>query len=130
MPLQRRGPPEERNRSTTIIDPTKKGYIRYLMPIEQDLIMSLSITIVHSSTLEDPLNHVTKISKIASLKVSNTDIKNSCMFRDGSIENMKFQNMILEYRRDKKLLVLPSLKFLLLQFCRNKFSNTWFSLSI
>ena len=73
------------------------------MPIEQNLIMSPSITIAYSSIPEDPINGVIKISKIEPLKVSNTDIKNSCMFRDGSTENMKFQNMVLEYCRDKKI---------------------------
>ena len=98
MPLQRCRPPGERNSAKTIQAIKKKGWYSSLKPIEQEILQSPNLELASFLIPEDSLNGVTRISNIDYSQISSVDIENSMMYRDGTMDNMQFQYMIMKFQ--------------------------------
>ena len=99
MPLQRTCAPGERNKAKQLQAITKKGWYSTLKPVEQKLLNCEHTHLASSQIPDDPLYGILRINSNVSVLSSN-DILNSTMFRDGSMDNMRFQYMILKFQRN------------------------------
>ena len=98
MPLQRRSPPGNRNLASSVYCFKGKGWYSYLTRYEQKMLNEKE-TIIASESIPDDLLHGICRSDLDNLiNSSYTDIQNSSMFRDGSINSMQFQQKIQTFR--------------------------------
>ena len=100
MPLQRRNLPGGRNKSTNTQETKKRGWFSYLKPIEQELLNSPYVQLSSSQIPEDSINGVLRLDNMDYLTLSQIHIQNSTMFRDGSMDNIRFQYKILKFQRN------------------------------
>ena len=99
MPLQRRFQPGNRNLSSSIYSFKGKGWYSYLTRKEQKLLNNPDITLAHEPIPDDMLRGVCR-SDIDNLSDSSySDIQNTSIFRDGSVNSMEFQNRIQRYQQ-------------------------------
>ena len=99
MPLQRKFPPGNRNISSSIYSSKKKGWYSNLTRFEQNLLHKVETVIASESIPDDLLNGVCR-SDIDNLSLSlYSDVQNTCMFRDGSINSIVFQSKIQKFRQ-------------------------------
>ena len=92
MPVQRCRPPGERNSAKTIHEMKKKGWYTSLKPLEQKILESPNIELSSFLIPEDTINGIFWKRNINFSKISITDIQNTTMYRDGTMDNMKFQS--------------------------------------
>ena len=98
MPLQRKNPPGNRNWSSSVYCFKNKGWFSSLSSKEQE-ILSMNNVFVSSNSIPDDLIHgVTRNDITDSPKIMYTNIQNSCMFWDDTIDSMAFQQQIVVYR--------------------------------
>ena len=98
MPVQRCRPPGERNSAKTIHEMKKKGWYTSLKPLEQKILESPNIELSSFLIPEDTINGIFWKRNINFSKISITDIQNTTMYRDGTMDNMKFQYMIMKFQ--------------------------------
>ena len=99
MPLQRKFRPGNRNLSSSIHSFKGKGWYSNLSRFEQKLLNKLETVIASESIPDDLLNGVCWSDIDNLFNLSYTDIQNTCMFRDGSINSMEFQTKIHSFRQ-------------------------------
>ena len=98
MPLQRRFPPGNRNLSSSVQSYKGKGWYSNLTRKEQKLLNNFQTVIASDPIPDDMLNGICR-SDIKNLtKSCESDIQNTSMFRDGSVNSMEFQNRIQNIR--------------------------------
>ena len=90
MPIQRCHPPGERNTAKTIHEMKKKDWYSSLKPLEQKILQSPNIELSSFLIPEDTMNGVFWKSNINFSKISMTDVQNSTMYRDGTMDNAEF----------------------------------------
>ena len=97
MPLQRKTQPGNRNLASSVYCFKAKGWYSHLSKLEQK-ILNNSKTVIANTFIPDDLVFGVSRSDIQNLtSASNADIQNTCMFRDGSMDSMKFQQQIQRY---------------------------------
>ena len=98
MPLQRKFRPGNRNLSSSINCFRGKGWYSNLSRYEQKMLNHKDTVIAHESIPDDMLNGVCR-SDIHNLsELNDSDIQNTSMFRDNSINTMEFQIQIQSFR--------------------------------
>ena len=98
MPVQRCRPPGERNSAESIRAIRKKGWYSSLKPLEQNILQSSDIELSYFLIPEDSINGVYPFRDMNYKKISFVDIQNSKMYRDGTMDNTKFQYMIMKFQ--------------------------------
>ena len=92
MPLQRRFQPGNRNLSSSIYSFKGKGWYSNLSQKEQKLLNNSEISLARELIPDDLINGISR-SDINNLSESSySDIQNTSMFQDGSVNSMEFQN--------------------------------------
>ena len=92
MPVQRCRPPGKRNSAKTIHEMKKKGWCSSLKLLEQKILQSPNIELSSFLIPEDTINGIFWKSDINISKISITNIQYTTMYRDGTMDNMKFQS--------------------------------------
>ena len=98
MPLQRKNPPGNRNRSSSVYCFKNKGWFSSLSRKEQEIISMDNVFVSSNSIPDDMINGVTRNDITEFPKIMYTDVQNSSMFRDDTIDSMVFQQQIIIYR--------------------------------
>ena len=98
MPLQRKTQPGNRNLASSVYCFKAKGsWYSHLSKMEQKLLNN-STTVIANTSIPDDLVFGVSRSDIQNFTgASNADIQNTCMFCDGSMDSMKFQQQIQRY---------------------------------
>ncbi len=94
MPLQRKSPPGNRNLASSINCLKGKGWYCHLSRHEQKILNNPNLVIAKESIPDDLLHGISRSDMTNLSKSSYTDIQNTSMFWDGSINSMEFQNRI------------------------------------
>ena len=98
MPIQRKSLPGNRNLATSRMSFKGKGWYSKLSPTEQKVLNDPTISVSSEQIPEDSLYGISR-SELQSLKqISQYDILNTTMFRDGSMDSVEFQRKVHYYR--------------------------------
>ena len=98
MPLQRKAPPGNRNLASSVYCFRSKGWYSHLSTFEQKLLNNQN-TVIANEVIPDDLIYGVCRSDIKDLsKSANSDIQNTTMFRDNTMNSMEFQNKIQVFR--------------------------------